>query len=430
MLRNSRRLALQKPLTDQVFQTRYFSATSSPRISVLFYGTDEFGARVLKDLIENRREPDAVVTKLAVVCPEPIFHSKKTKNNKPKVIWQAATQGLSMRNGIPVYHMPGKEIMPIRAWITPGLDGEGTGNVKPFDIGVVASFGRFLPESIINMHPKGIINLHPSLLPNYRGPSPIQTAILNGDTSSGITIQELHPRIFDGGRILAQVPYKISPNIKFNEMASDLAAIGGDLLIKVLKNLDYVRENSKEQDLMKETSTHSFNKRDSQISWETMTAEDIYKRHRAFYTKEPVYTFLRIKNKNHMVQLMELTKVDPSVPPLYLNYLDSPPGTIFFKRKVPYIELHCIDGSRIHATRFKVSGKAERDTFQFNAGYRDKKKGSRFLSVGSCTKRPSPAFVYPEGYVKPVINERWAEKGLESAAKDEEAELKNNVPLL
>ncbi|KAJ1813927.1 Methionyl-tRNA formyltransferase [Coemansia sp. RSA 2599] len=307
--------------------------------------------------------------------------------------------------------------MPIRNFVPPGLDGEGTGNVRPFDIGIVASFGAFIPESIINMHPKGMLNLHPSLLPKYRGPSPIQSAILNGDTDTGITIQELHPHIMDGGRVLAQAPYKIEPDVKYGEMALDLAKIGGDLLIDVLRNLDYVRKNAIEQDPLQETTTYLFNKIDSRISWETMTADDIYRRHRAFHTREPVHTFLRVKNKNHMVQIMELTKADPSVPPLYLDYLDSPPGTIFFKKKVPYIEIPCIDGSRIHATRFKVSGKAERDTFQFNAGYRKKKNVTRFITVGACVKRPTPRFEYPAGYVKPVINEAWAQQPV--ASKDE-----------
>ncbi|KAJ2635357.1 Methionyl-tRNA formyltransferase [Coemansia sp. RSA 1286] len=407
------RLALQGHLPRHsfgpLFTSRNFSATAAAAgLNVLFYGTDEFGARVLKSLIENRNEPNPIIDELAVICPETVYHNKKKKKGKPVVVWQANTEKLSKKHNINVYH-PIKGPAFKNAWTPPGLDGEGTGNVRPFDIGVVASYGVFIPSAIINMHPKGMINVHPSLLPKYRGPSPIQTAILDGETDTGVTIQELHPRIMDGGRILAQAPYKMNPGIKYDQMALELAGVGGELLLKVLENLDFVRKNSVEQDILKETSTYLFHKQSSQIYWETMTADDIFKKHCAFYTKEPVYTYLRIKNKNHMVQFMEMTKPDPSVPPIDPNYLESPPGTVFFKKKVPYIELHCIDGSRIHVTRFKVSGKAERDTFQFSAGYRDKKRGSRFISVGACTKRPTPPFQYPEGYVKPVINEKWAE---------------------
>ncbi|RKP37881.1 formyl transferase, partial [Dimargaris cristalligena] len=73
-----------------------------------------------------------------------------------------------------------------------------------YDMGIVASFGSFIPRRIIEAFPLGMINVHPSLLPKYRGSTPIPTALLNEEPETGVTIQELHPRTIDAGKILLQ----------------------------------------------------------------------------------------------------------------------------------------------------------------------------------------------------------------------------------
>ncbi|KAI7822461.1 formyl transferase [Kickxella alabastrina] len=379
-------------------KTRSFTVTSSQRLKVLFFGTDEFGAKILKALAENKRNPNPLITELAVVCPATQYYSK-LRANKPRVMFQAHTDILAYRYKLPVMNPP--EGKSLTGWAPNGIDGKpllGFGN--EFDIGVVASFGMFLPPRIINMFPKGMINVHPSLLPQYRGPSPIQAALLNGDTRTGVTIQEVHPQVMDGGRVLAQLPYEIDPRDKYIDMAHAIGRLSGSLTIQVLENLDFVRRHAVDQDASLATQTKLYKKADAQIIWEQMTATDIMRMHRAFYQKEPVHTFLRIKNKIHHVQFMEL--VEPKRDPLSDDFAASDPGTAFFMKKVPYVEIKCIDGSRIHVTRFKVAGKAERDAFQFAAGYHDRRKGMRLLSRAADVKRPTPPFVYPPGYERPA----------------------------
>ena len=79
------------------------------------------------------------------------------------------------------------------------------------DLGVVADFGIIIPNNILEAFPKGIINIHPSLLPKYRGPTPVQTAILNGDTKTGMTIIKIDDEV-DHGPILYQEEADIKPD--------------------------------------------------------------------------------------------------------------------------------------------------------------------------------------------------------------------------
>jgi methionyl-tRNA formyltransferase len=84
------------------------------------------------------------------------------------------------------------------------LDFQDISGSNPFDVGVVVSFGRLLPECAIDMFPQGAVNIHPSLLPRYRGSSPIQHAIMNNDIETGVCLMALSRGVFDQGAILAR----------------------------------------------------------------------------------------------------------------------------------------------------------------------------------------------------------------------------------
>ncbi|CAG8811551.1 9112_t:CDS:2, partial [Dentiscutata erythropus] len=108
-----------------------------------------------------------------------------------------------------------------------------------FDIGVVVSFGYFLPSKVIESFTKGTINIHPSLLPKYRGASPIQYTILNGDEKTGITIQELHKKIFDAGKVLRKVVVPVPPYITYSLLESMLAREAP----KISKDMSFIKWN-------------------------------------------------------------------------------------------------------------------------------------------------------------------------------------------
>ncbi|KAJ2654170.1 Methionyl-tRNA formyltransferase [Coemansia sp. RSA 1200] len=360
-----------------------------------------FAKFALKELYKARKAESPAVGDIDVVCPAPI---RKKRGLREKVIWTAESEKEACKQRRLVIHT--SPDFP-SSWSVPGHSGkEQTG--PAYDIGVVASFGKFIPQSIISRFPLGMVNLHPSLLPKYRGATPIQTAIINGDAETGVTVQELHPRVMDGGKVLAQAPFALDDTIHRLDAMRQMGAAGGQLLVEVLENLERARADAVEQDEAAATQTRLVRKQDAQIYWDTMPAAQIMRLFRAYHEQEPVYSFFRMKSKLKHTQFIELRAVEPSVPPIDKTYLDHPPGTMFFARKVPYIEIVCIDGNRLHATRLVVSGKAETDQYQFAAGYLRYKKAPaypRFLSTLPDLNRPTPEYVFPPDYKRPETPE-------------------------
>ncbi len=103
---------------------------------------------------------------------------------------------------------------------------------KP-EIGVLAAFGKLVPESAINAIPCGILNIHPSLLPKYRGTTPIETALLNGDSETGVSIMRLAKEM-DAGNILTQEKVQIAAEATKQSLYEDLSTLGAKLLLDVL----------------------------------------------------------------------------------------------------------------------------------------------------------------------------------------------------
>lgn len=115
------------------------------------------------------------------------------------------------------------------------------------DIGVVADFGVIIPKQILHTFPKGLINVHPSLLPKYRGPTPAQTAILNGDKETGVTIIQLDEQI-DHGPILAQKQSTIERDDSAKSLYEKLFKEGAKLTLDVLNKFEHNLNTPKAQD--------------------------------------------------------------------------------------------------------------------------------------------------------------------------------------
>lgn len=104
-------------------------------------------------------------------------------------------------------------------------------------IAVLASYGALIPNEIIATFPEGIINIHPSLLPKYKGPSPIQYQLLNGEETVGVTLIKLDDQV-DHGPILAQKPYILQGDETSEDLLSILFEIGGDLVVEQIEKLE------------------------------------------------------------------------------------------------------------------------------------------------------------------------------------------------
>jgi methionyl-tRNA formyltransferase len=100
-------------------------------------------------------------------------------------------------------------------------------------IGILAAYGKIIPQKAIDLFPKGIINLHPSLLPKYRGPTPIESAILNGDEKTGVSIMSLTAGM-DSGPIYSQIELKLSGKESKQELVEKLGDVGSKEIMKLL----------------------------------------------------------------------------------------------------------------------------------------------------------------------------------------------------
>ena len=160
------------------------------------------------------------------------------------------------------------------------------------DLFVVVAF-QILPESIINIPKYGSINIHPSLLPKYRGTSPIQYALLNGDSETGVTIFKLNKKV-DSGNIIVQNKYKIDDNIIFSDLYRKLSEFGSELLMEAINliengNVAYSPQNKNSISYTKKIHTN-----DCIINWD-MSAKSIHNKIRAFSRKPGAFTFLNNK---------------------------------------------------------------------------------------------------------------------------------------
>ena len=177
----------------------------------------------------------------------------------------------------------------------------GVKNFKA-DLGVVVAYGKIIPQNILAIFSCGVLNIHPSLLPKYRGPSPIQAAILNGDLKTGVSIIKLDSQM-DHGNIIIKAKYSISNKDTYLSLSEKLAKAGADLLIQTLP--DYISGNiqPKPQDDSQATVTALITKADGQINW-LKSASEIERQIRAFYSWPSAYADFQVKNHNLKIKLL------------------------------------------------------------------------------------------------------------------------------
>ncbi|OGN01786.1 MAG: methionyl-tRNA formyltransferase [Candidatus Yanofskybacteria bacterium RIFCSPLOWO2_12_FULL_43_11b] len=163
-------------------------------------------------------------------------------------------------------------------------------NLKP-DICVVAAYGKIFSKRFLDIPRYGFVNVHPSLLPEYRGPSPIQTALLNGDKETGAAIMLIDEKI-DHGPLLAEEKYDIGVGKDLVEISEELFGLGAKLLIKTLPGYIGGDIKPREQDHSKATFTKIFTRGDGRINWND-PAQEIYNRIRALNPEPGTWTLLR-----------------------------------------------------------------------------------------------------------------------------------------
>ncbi|KKS13733.1 MAG: Methionyl-tRNA formyltransferase [Candidatus Yanofskybacteria bacterium GW2011_GWA1_41_6] len=160
-------------------------------------------------------------------------------------------------------------------------------NLKP-DICIVAAYGKILPQQYLEVPNYGFLNIHPSLLPKYRGPSPIQTSILNGDKETGVTIMVVDEEV-DHGPVLAEEKYYINENKGLIEISNELFGLGAALLVKTLPGYINGEIKPTEQNHSQATFTKMFQREGGKINWNE-PAEKTYNQIRALNPEPGTWT--------------------------------------------------------------------------------------------------------------------------------------------
>ncbi len=158
---------------------------------------------------------------------------------------------------------------------------------------VVAAYGNIIPEKYLDAMKYGFLNIHPSLLPRHRGPSPIQTSIMQGDEVLGVTIMKLDKGM-DTGPLLAQIKFHPAPNETFVEIHDKLAALGAELLVETIP--EYITEHIEpaEQNDSEATITKMITRADGHIDW-SRSPHEVYNLIRALNPEPGTWTTWREK---------------------------------------------------------------------------------------------------------------------------------------
>jgi methionyl-tRNA formyltransferase len=242
------------------YQKSNFVRESSDRMRVIFFGTPEFAVPTLALLLA---EPDFDV--IGVVT-QPDTRRGRGNQTTPSPIKALAVQYPNLKIWQPERLKKDVATLAELAEINA-------------DVFVVVAYGQILSQEILDMPKLGCINVHGSLLPKYRGAAPVQWAIANGETTTGITTMQMDAGI-DTGAMLLKASLDIDPDDNAETLAQKLAVLGADLLIQTLRQLDEIAPEPQDNDAATYVSIVS--KADWQLDW-TKSAIALHNQIRGFY---------------------------------------------------------------------------------------------------------------------------------------------------
>ncbi len=199
--------------------------------------------------------------------------------------------------------------------------------VKP-DIGILASYGAIIPKQIIDFFPLGILNIHPSLLPKYKGPSPVQFTILNGDKVGGVSIIKLDDKV-DHGPIILQKEVILEGSETLQTLTEKLFYEGSNLIEKIVQKIE--NGQSFEEHLQNEKNevwTKKITKTDGKIDlMKPLSVLELDRKIRAFFPWPGVYLTASINKSHKNVKLLPQNKiqVEGKNPMSYKDFINGYP---------------------------------------------------------------------------------------------------------
>ena len=238
-------------------------------MNIVFMGTPEFADASLKALLNSKHQVTAVFTR------------QDTPKNRGMKMAMPPVKETALAAGITVYQP--------RTLREEGVL-ETLQELAP-DIIVVAAYGRFLPKSILDLPKYGCINVHASLLPKYRGASPINAVILNDEAETGVTIMQMAEGMDTGDMILAgRLP--IEPDDTYGKLHDKLAPLGGEILLEALEQIEQGTAQRVPQDEAQATHVHMIKNSDAGLSFAEESARVISCKIRGYDPAPGAFAFL------------------------------------------------------------------------------------------------------------------------------------------
>ncbi len=293
-------------------------------IPIVFFGSDAFSAVVLRALLDQYHIP------LVITSGSDSEIARLASQYKIKII---APDKLTGRDDL--------------------IDKIASTKAK---LAVLASYGKIIPRQIINLFPLGIINVHPSLLPRWRGPSPIEAAILNGDSKTGITLIKLDEGV-DTGPIYAQSELSLKGDEDQESLTAKLAQLGANLLITSLDRIITGKIKPHPQPVSGISYTRKLSRHDGYIKPSDETSAKIMRKYLAYKRWPKVY--LKFKGKEIILRQIQPAK----------DALGIRPGEIIPNKTNDLIYIGCANNSAISASLLQPAGKRVITAREFINGY-------------------------------------------------------------
>jgi methionyl-tRNA formyltransferase len=239
-----------------------------PRLRIAFFGTPSFAVPTLSRLLASRHDVVGVVTQ-----PD-------RPRGRGQRVTHAPVKALAVDRGLTILQPDrlSRDVFeqPFREWNA--------------DLGIVAAYGKILPEWLLQTPSLGMVNVHASLLPKYRGAAPVHRAVIAGDLETGVTIMRV-VKALDAGPMIARVSRPIGPEESSEVVERDLATLGADLLVRALDDFAAGRAAETPQRDADATYAPRLTKEEGLIDW-SQSAADLHNRVRGLRPWPTAYTFL------------------------------------------------------------------------------------------------------------------------------------------
>ncbi|HKW18381.1 MAG TPA: methionyl-tRNA formyltransferase [Terriglobales bacterium] len=302
---------------------------------LVFCGTPQFAVPTLEKLVDAGFDVPLVLTQ-----PD------RPKGRGLELV-ASRVKRTAMRLGLPIYQPEKiKQNEELRAKLE---------EISPAAI-IVVGYGRIIPKWMLDLPKYGNINLHASLLPKYRGAAPIQWAIANGETVTGVTTMRIDEGL-DTGDILLQKELAVLDDDTSETIAPRLAAIGAELMIETLRGLAQNSVTARSQDNSDASLAPVLKKEDARIDF-SRTAQEIYNRFRGFQPWPGAFTTFRRRGLTMTAITRALVGISHKVPPAQLHAEDR------------RLFVGCGQSTAIEVLELQAEGKRPVSARDFINGYR------------------------------------------------------------